>query len=468
MPVILILMVKNESEIIKRCLDAVDKFVDAFFILDTGSTDETCAIVNTFISENIYKKPFKLAHTTFQTFGKTRSESFKLAKEFITNECLWNVPSSYGLLIDADMIFNLGNFNKETITDYDEYKIIQRQSGLEYHNTRMIRMSIDWKCVGSTHEYWTSGDTRGNIINALKIAVIMSDEKMWIDDVSDGGCKSDKLDRDERLLIEDLEDSIVTNNLFAKQRALFYLAQNYRCKSEYTKAIELYLQRIDVGGWDEEIWASYYNICLMYELLNDLDKSIEYSLKAYEYDNTRSEPLYNIAKVYMLKEDYKSALTYTNMGINMGKNKKKILSADLEIYQHGFYVLKFTILTKISTTTVNELLDAGLNMINKTNKTLYVNAVFVSIIHHLSVKIDITKFEDYFGPYNKVISENVGLSVVIYNNERTKVYTPIIIPEEYGDCIGMDTDGLILRDDFGIYKYKISLQEFILKRNLNY
>ena len=46
---VLILMVKNESKIIERCMKSVEGFVDAFCVTDTGSTDNTRDIVKDFL-----------------------------------------------------------------------------------------------------------------------------------------------------------------------------------------------------------------------------------------------------------------------------------------------------------------------------------------------------------------------------------------------------------------------------------
>lgn len=35
------MIVKNESHVIKRCLDSVKDFIDYWVIVDTGSTDDT-------------------------------------------------------------------------------------------------------------------------------------------------------------------------------------------------------------------------------------------------------------------------------------------------------------------------------------------------------------------------------------------------------------------------------------------
>lgn len=438
MPVVLILMVKNEAHIVKRCLDSAASFVDAFFILDTGSEDDTCKIV----ASLDYNKPIKLCHTKFQTFGISRSESFVLAKEFIVTDCGWNPELSYGLLIDADMVFKIGNFDIGSLTNYDAYKIIQRQAGLEYHNTRLIRMSLNWKCVGSTHEYWICNDK-------ISVAVVMSDKKMWIDDVSDGGCKVDKLERDEKLLQNDLSALTDSNNVLDRHRIMFYLAQNQKCMGNYEKSIELYLERIKLGGWDEEIWCSYYNISLLYSILQKTEKTIEYGLIAYEYDPTRADPLILVSHAYLYIEDYVNALKYVNMGINMVKNKNKVLVTDISTYKYGFYELKFTILTKIPTTTVHELLEVGLNMINRTPPDNYVSVIFSSVIHQLSITITPETLKGVEGDYSDIISEKVGQSIVIYNKDRTKVYTPVLVDESY-TCLGITAGNCLVVGKTGV------------------
>ena len=44
--IILLLMIKNESKIIERCIERALEHVDAVCILDTGSTDNTVEVKN--------------------------------------------------------------------------------------------------------------------------------------------------------------------------------------------------------------------------------------------------------------------------------------------------------------------------------------------------------------------------------------------------------------------------------------
>jgi glycosyltransferase involved in cell wall biosynthesis len=76
MKLVLILMVKNESAILRRCLEAVKDVVDAYCILDTGSSDTTFEIAEEFLENQIgcvTKEPWK-------DFGHNRTISFQRAQ----------------------------------------------------------------------------------------------------------------------------------------------------------------------------------------------------------------------------------------------------------------------------------------------------------------------------------------------------------------------------------------------------
>ena len=233
--IVLILMIKNESKIIRRCIDTVIDFVDAFCITDTGSTDNTLEIIDDIIKTS--SKPGKRYSTTFDNFGFTRTESFTFTKEFV-QELGWDLGTTFGLLLDADMVLMVeDNFNKDMIGEFDEYKILQTYCNVDYQNTRFVRMSLDWKCVGCTHEFWVANDN-------TKIGVLTT-KKLWINDISDGGCKTDKYDRDIILLNLQLERAEKVQDVVLFSRALFYLGQTYMCKNEYQRGLEYYKKRLD-------------------------------------------------------------------------------------------------------------------------------------------------------------------------------------------------------------------------------
>jgi glycosyltransferase involved in cell wall biosynthesis len=237
--IILISIIKNEEKIIERCITSVLSICDAICITDTGSSDNTCNIVeNLFKNNNIVGK---LYHDEWKNFGYNRTNAFLNGQKYC-KKLGWDLNTTYGLLLDADMKLEIVNFNKEILKN-NGYKIIQQNQNLEYYNVRFIKLGFNWRCIGVTHEYWdgSPSDT-------------LSKDIIYINDIGDGGSKNDKFERDIRLLTKGLEEE--PNNV----RYVFYLTQTLKDTRQFKEAIQRYKQRIKMGGWYEEVWYSYYMI----------------------------------------------------------------------------------------------------------------------------------------------------------------------------------------------------------------
>lgn len=291
MKLALILMIRNEEKIIKRCLEAVENVVDCFCVCDTGSNDKTVEIVEEFL------KTRKGCLTTepWKNFGHNRTVSFQNAQKYVRDTLKWNLTDTYGLLLDADMVFMAGNLRQQTLTEIG-YNLVQINGGLEYNNCRLVRMDYDWKCVGVTHEYW-DGPT-----------VVIPREVCYINDRDDGGCKHDKFERDRRLLEQGIKDE-PTN-----VRYMFYLAQTYKCLAMPKESIQMYKKRIAAGGWDEEVWYSHYMIGDIYLMIQNIPKFEYWMQKAYKYRPRRAEPLYKLVQYFRVIGDQYKAYHYLKLG----------------------------------------------------------------------------------------------------------------------------------------------------------
>jgi hypothetical protein len=106
----------------------------------------------------------------------------------------WDPQTTYALAVDADMVICPRPAFFQFPLTMNGYNLIQENGHLKYYNLRIMKCSHSWKCVGATHEYW-SGDPTEKIPYEL----------FHIDDRNDGGCKSDKFERDVRLLKEDIQ-----------------------------------------------------------------------------------------------------------------------------------------------------------------------------------------------------------------------------------------------------------------------
>jgi len=278
---------KNESAVVLRLLQSVYQYIDYYCIVDTGSTDNTVEIVQKFFNEkNI---PGKIVCEPFVDFGTTRTFSLK--------QCSaenWNVPNTsipdFILLLDADMIFEISKekvvFFKEKLWDADAHYIYQGSERFYHKNVRVIRNNIGCTYVAPTHEYISTPE--GSKYNQFGRDIV------FIRDIGDGGCKSDKFERDVRLLTADLRKN--PKNV----RSWFYLANSLGDLKQYEKAIEAYKRRIELGGWWEEIWYSYYKIGIYLKYLGRIDEAIVTWMEAYQLNPNRIENLFEIIHHYRI------------------------------------------------------------------------------------------------------------------------------------------------------------------------
>lgn len=307
MKLVLILMIRNEEKILRRCLDSVKGVVDAFCIMDTGSADLTCQIAEDFLKEN----PGCLSKSTWKDFGHNRSLSFNAAQAWLKTQG-WDLKDTYGLLLDADMQFVPGTLRNQNL-DQIGYTVIQVAGTLEYPNTRVVRMDFPWVCRGVTHEYW-DGPT-----------VFLPKDVCYINDHNDGGCKSDKFTRDLALLMKGLDED--PRNV----RYMFYIAQTFHSLEKWNDAIKWYTKRIEAGGWFEEVWYSMYMISKTQAAIGNPIEAEMWVQKAYAYRPQRAEAIYHFAKYLRTKGESYKAMHYINLG------RKIPLSTDALFIEHDVY-----------------------------------------------------------------------------------------------------------------------------------
>lgn len=314
--IIILLMVRNEGRIIERCMRAAAAAVAkpaAFVLADTGSTDDTVARATaTAASLSI---PIHVVQYTWLNFGHNRTLSYQAAQAYAA-EAGFDPKTTYALALDGDMVLS-GELPPAPLTA-PGYQLIQCAGSLEYANTRLLRLDVPWTCVGATHEYWD-----GPTIGPLQPATL------WIDDRNDGGCKADKFERDERLLLADLTTDP------SNCRTHFYLAQTYKCLGRLNDAIVWYKKRIGLGGWFEEIWYSMYSLVDLYLKLNQPEKAEVWAARAHTLTPYRAEHYYVLCRYYREKAIHWKAAHYYHVGKGI-KRPPVALFLEAPVYEHLF------------------------------------------------------------------------------------------------------------------------------------
>ena len=350
----LTMIIKNEARIMRRCLEAVaalewgnaialrspssgnpadavapprrpssgaSRLVGAVCICDTGSTDDTAAVV-TQACEDL-GLPLRLVADPWRNFGHNRSRSFLRAAEF-ASQLDWPLGASYALLIDADMVLRLGPRGAvwEAFGEWQDGEegrrrppdcpssesegqsplpagatFMQRAGQLEYYNVRLARLDKPWRCIGSTHEYWScEGEEAG--------PKAIAPEFIFIQDVGDGGAKADKYERDVRLLSEDIAAD-PTN-----VRAHFYLAQSLHHMGRLEEAAATYEKRIALGGWWEERWYAKLALGRVLLAMGRVYEAEAWLQRAAAQNPARAEPLVELATAFRNRGDNLKAAHY--------------------------------------------------------------------------------------------------------------------------------------------------------------
>lgn len=317
--IILVLMVKNESKIITRCLDSALPHVDATLICDTGSTDNTLAVARQHLENQ--EKPFQIEKAEWKDFGHNRTLSFKEAQLFAL-QLGWLLKDSFCLVLDADMELRCPSNTLvnplNPIWELDGIFLKQVSGTLEYFNMRLMRLSEPWFCKGVTHEYWTGGCS----------SIHLSDQLAWIDDRGDGGCKADKFERDKAMLLAGLQESPTC------ERYMFYLAQTYHCLKEDEKAVEWYEKRIEAGGWVEEVWYSHLMLARILLTTGKTFQAEEHVDKGLLLQPDRIEGLVSLITHFRERNQFFKAWHYLKLAEPIQKPQDARLFLEVDAYSH--------------------------------------------------------------------------------------------------------------------------------------
>ena len=283
--IVLCLMVANEEKIIERCLRSALPHVDGVVVCWNG-TDATVDIAKRVLERH----DSHFEEHKWVNFGHNRTLSAKAAKDWVRcKHPEWPLDSTYLLFMDADMELVVEpGFNRSMLIA-PGYKLIQSNHGEDYRNLRLARLSHDWRSVGVTHEFWAATPDIGEPA-VLDTQCDRRHAFMWLMDHDDGGSKSDKTERDIRLLEQGLIDEP------GNGRYMFYLARAYADSGQHEKAIELYRKRRAVGGWDQEVWYAHYREGISLLALGKDAEGIGTLLQAYQERPTRAETLAHLAQ----------------------------------------------------------------------------------------------------------------------------------------------------------------------------
>jgi len=277
------MIVKNEALVIGRCLDSVLPFIDRWVIVDTGSSDDTRALVQ----QHLRSKPGELHERPWKNFGHNRNEALKLAAP----------QAEYVFFIDADERLAVPTQFERGNLVADGYYLSCEYGGTTYARCALVATRLPWRWEGVVHEYLTCDG--GFQLQTLAGPLIV---------VSHDGARS----RDPDTYLKDaalLEQALRVNPDDA--RSTFYLAQSYRDSGQLEKSREVYRRRSEMKGWEEEGWFALYQAAVLEERLGSAPAVVSFTyLSAYQRRPSRAEPLVRLARYHRLRNEFELAVLY--------------------------------------------------------------------------------------------------------------------------------------------------------------
>jgi tetratricopeptide (TPR) repeat protein len=239
MKIALNMIMKNEVSVLPRVLKSVLPIIDSYYILDTGSTDDSVKLVKDFFDSHGIHGEIHVNTECVEIiegepcfiYDKARNEALKLLKG----------KADFGFFIDCDEELTVSeNFSREilkqTLSRYDLASITMI-SNIDYSRRCFFRVDKPFKWVGKIHEVLVCDDSINHVHLDFISAIVHKDE-------TDND--TEKYKKHTLVLKKQVEE---TNS----PRDVFYLANSYRDSGQWEKAIEYYRKRVDMlDGFYEE------------------------------------------------------------------------------------------------------------------------------------------------------------------------------------------------------------------------
>lgn len=281
------MIVRNEAAIIERVLVSAKPFVSTWRIIDTGSTDGTAEIIER-VLDGI---PGELRRSTWSDFGTNRTELVEWATG--AGEWLLLLDADMTVAVDNDFLVRLAEFGSDAA-------LVTVDGGVRYRMPYLVRGGLPWRYLGRTHEHLScSGPYTSGWFDSLRI-----------EHHGDGSSHEEKLERDIRLLGLDLDERP------DDPRSVFYLAQTHRDLGNNERALELYRQRTELGGWDEEVFWSHYQAGIVEDRMG-WDSATETLAAAWNRRPTRAEPVYHLARINRLRRRHHLSWVWANVAASI-------------------------------------------------------------------------------------------------------------------------------------------------------
>ena len=315
-------IVKNESHIIKECLESMLPYIDRYDITDTGSTDGTPEIIKEFMDEHGIEGEVYLSD--WKGFGNSRTEALR--------NC--DGKAEYAWMIDADDKID-GTFEFPKEMTHHAYSLRLGRPDFSWFRNQIFKTGVGWKYTGVLHEYAECPDVNPDNLQIIKWGAsdyYVNARTLGARNV--GINPQEKYAQDAEVLLSALTNEEDPYYDPTNVRYQFYLAQSYFDSQQWDEAMEAYQKRVEMGGWEEEVFFSKFRIAILHGVKQSSFEILkEAYLDAWNYRPNRAEPLYEIAKMYRSMDKPRLAWIYSKIGTTIPYPEQDILFIARDVYE---------------------------------------------------------------------------------------------------------------------------------------
>jgi glycosyltransferase involved in cell wall biosynthesis len=323
------MIVRDEQANIAPCLNSIAPFLDAFAIIDTGSTDQTVGTILDYTSTAGI--PGEVISRPWVDFAHNRNEALAHCESVIKKLDSNEEHDWYLVFMDADDrasgCRNNDRFeiDKHSLTK-DRYDVEMEQGGFFYRHTWMIRLDPQkkWKWFFPVHEYLIPDGDWSPTNDFLSGGIIHRNT---------AGYRA----RNKRVFLEDA----FTLLMWLKEhpndpRAMYYLGQSFHDAEFPELAKVCYEKRLSLGGWSQEIYESLLYLGRTRYLQGDLSiETTDLFLRAFEICPQRLDAPYYLMLIWRNQKRFNIAWNFAKPLIDI-PTPGSTLFMNRKIHEYAF------------------------------------------------------------------------------------------------------------------------------------
>jgi glycosyltransferase involved in cell wall biosynthesis len=287
------LIVKNEERVLGRCLESLRGAVDEIVVVDTGSEDGTKRIAQRY-TDKIYD------FVWCQDFAAARQFAFDRA----TSDWVAWVDAD-DVVLQADRIKPLLAATPPQVCGYTWRYICgwdaSGKANFEFWRERCVRNDGTFRWMGRVHE----------VLVPQRPCV----QKQNHDIVVEHHPESTNPDRGRNLKI--LQDEYAANGGTLEPRMLFYLGREYADAGNIERAIDVLLQYLQVGEWDEERFRAHVQLAQLYRAQAQYRLALDMDLQALKILPQWPDAYFGLAQTYYFLQDWPKVIHWCDIGRTM-------------------------------------------------------------------------------------------------------------------------------------------------------